>query len=100
MRLIIRAMVQAVSSGLYTAEDRVRVWAIPCEILGEKSIIGASFSPTSSGFPYQYHSTGASYSYEQQARWWLQFRDIVSPHWHKQHEQCAICLSCFMRSTH
>jgi hypothetical protein len=57
--------------------------------LWKQSGFGAGFSPCSSGFsvniipPWLYiliYNLGD----EKQAHWWLQFKDIVSPHRHEQ----------------
>jgi hypothetical protein len=55
LRVLGRAMVQAVSHQRLTAEAQVS----PCGICGRQSGTGAGFSPSTSVFPYQFHSTGA-----------------------------------------
>jgi hypothetical protein len=82
-------MALAVSHRTLTAEVRVRTLVRPCDIYGVRSGIGTGFlrvlrvSPLNIIPPclsiLMYHL-----GYEQQARWWLQFRDIVSPHRHEQ----------------
>jgi hypothetical protein len=52
-------MAQAVSRRPPTAEARVRSWVSPCEIFGGQSGAGTGFSPSTSVFPCQFHSTGA-----------------------------------------
>jgi hypothetical protein len=52
-----RAMAQAVSHRLFTAEAWVRAWVNPCWICGGQNGTGTGFSPSSSIFPCQYHST-------------------------------------------
>jgi hypothetical protein len=54
-----RAMAQAVSRRPLTAEARVRSRVSPCEIYGGQSGTGSGFSPSTSVFPCQFHSTGA-----------------------------------------
>jgi hypothetical protein len=50
-----RAMAQAVSRRPLTEESRVG----PCGICGGQSGTGTGFSPSTSVFPCQFHSTGA-----------------------------------------
>jgi hypothetical protein len=52
-------MAHAVSCRRPTAEARVRSRLSPCGICGRQSGTGTGFSPSSSGFPCQFHSTGA-----------------------------------------
>jgi hypothetical protein len=52
-------MAQVVSRRHLTAEARVRVRVNPCGICGGQSCTGKGFSPSSSVFPCQYHSTVA-----------------------------------------
>jgi hypothetical protein len=52
-------MAQAVSRRPPAAEARVRSRVTPCGICGGQSDTGTGFSPSTSGFPYQFHSTGA-----------------------------------------
>jgi hypothetical protein len=54
-----RVMAQAVSRRPPTAEPRVRCLVSPCGICGGQSGIGTGFSPNSSVFPRQFHSTGS-----------------------------------------
>jgi hypothetical protein len=55
-------MTQAVSRCPHTAEARVRAPVDPCEICGGQSGTRAGFSPSSTVFPCQYHSTISPYS--------------------------------------
>jgi hypothetical protein len=54
-----RAMAQVVSRRPLTAEDRVRARVNPCGICGGQSGSRTGFSPSSSVFSCQYHSTVA-----------------------------------------
>jgi hypothetical protein len=56
-------MAQAISRRPLTAEARVRACVNPCEICGGKSGTGTGFSPSSSVFPCQYHSTIALHAH-------------------------------------
>ena len=52
-----RAMAQAVSRRPLTADARVRSRLGPCGICGGRSSVGIGFSPSTSVFPCQFHST-------------------------------------------
>jgi hypothetical protein len=54
-----RAMAQAVSRRPLTAEARVRFRVSSCGICGGQSGTGTGFSPNTSVYPCQFHSTGA-----------------------------------------
>ena len=54
---------QAVGLWPLKAEVRVRSQVSPCEICGGQYGTRTSFSPSTSVFPYQHHSTDAPYSY-------------------------------------
>jgi hypothetical protein len=55
-----RAMAQAVSGRPLTVEAQVRSRVSPCGIFGGQSGTGTGFSPSTSVFPCQFHSTGVS----------------------------------------
>ena len=55
-------MAQAVSPWPLTAEVQVRSKFCPREICGRQSDTGTAFSPRTSVFPCQFHSTNAPYS--------------------------------------
>jgi hypothetical protein len=52
-------MAQVVSRRPLTAEAWVRAWVNPCGICSGQSGTGTGFSPSSSVFPCQHHSTFA-----------------------------------------
>jgi hypothetical protein len=52
-------MAQSVSRRPLTAEDRVRSRVNQCGICGGRSGTGTGFSPSTSVFACQFHSTGA-----------------------------------------
>jgi hypothetical protein len=52
-------MAQAISRRALTPETRVPSRIGPCGICGGQSGTGTSFSPITSVFPCQFHSTGA-----------------------------------------
>ena len=54
-----RAMAQAVSRRPLIAEARLRSGVSPCGIGGRQIGTGTGFSPSTSVFPCQFHSTGA-----------------------------------------
>jgi hypothetical protein len=81
-------MAQAVSRRPLTAEAQDCTGVNPCGICTGQNVIEAGYSTSSWVFSCQYHSTVTLHTHmtprdEQQARWWPQFRDIVSPHRHE-----------------
>jgi hypothetical protein len=56
------AIAQAVSRRLLTSKAWAHSQGSPCGISGGQSGTGTGFSPSSSVFPCQYHSTAAPYS--------------------------------------
>jgi hypothetical protein len=80
------AMAQAVSRQPLTAESRVRARFNPCGICGEQSGTGTGFSPSSSVFPCQYHSTVVLHTHISSGGWTLcplvaavQMRSLTPP---------------------
>jgi hypothetical protein len=78
-----RAMTQAVSRRPITTEATVRTWVSSCEICGGQS-------GTETGFPVNISMLIYHVGDEQYARWWPQFRDVVSPHRSEQQQQVLI----------
>jgi hypothetical protein len=84
-----RAMAQAVSRRPLTAEARVRERVSPWGTCGRQSgtvtflLWVLQFSPVNIIPPWLSILTNHLED-EQWARWWLQFRDTVSPHWLEQ----------------
>jgi hypothetical protein len=58
-----RAMAQSVNRRSFTAKAQVRSRFDPCEISRGQSGTGSGFSPSSSAFPCQYHSTAALHTH-------------------------------------
>jgi hypothetical protein len=84
-----RAMAQAVRGWPLTADARFVPWSVHVGILVDKVAMGLisprvlQFFPVTIIPPWLFiliHHTGD----EQYARWWLQFKDVVSPHRHEQ----------------
>jgi hypothetical protein len=65
-----RAMAQAVSRRPLTAEALVRSRVSPCGICGGQTGTGTGFSPSTSVFPCQFHSTGAPLK-------WISRRNLI-----------------------
>jgi hypothetical protein len=63
-------MTEAVSRRLVTAEARVRSRVDPCTICGGQSSIRTRFSPSTSGFPCQFHCTGAQLKLNTEKKLW------------------------------
>jgi hypothetical protein len=87
-------VVQAINGRYVTLEVRVRARVNPCGICDVQIVTGTGSSPSSSVLPCRYHSivaldTNISPGYEQEARWWPQFGDVVSPHGHEQHPKAS-----------
>jgi hypothetical protein len=75
-------MVQAVSRRPLTMEARARARVSPRQICDLQSGTGTGLSQSSSAFDCQHHSTLTLHAHlgdEQKARWWPQFRDILTP---------------------
>jgi hypothetical protein len=80
-------MTQVVSCQPFTAEAQVHVRVAPCEICDGESGTGIGFSLSSYRSTMAVHTHISSWGGEQYAFWWLQFRDMVFPLQHEQHEQ-------------
>jgi hypothetical protein len=85
-------MVQAVRRRSLTAEAMVRAWVSLCGTCGGHSAIGTVFLRIFLFFPVKIVPPGLSMLIyhlvdEHYDRWWLQFRDSVSPHRHEQQQQ-------------
>ena len=74
-------MARAVSRRPITAEARVRSRVSPCGICGGQSGTGTGLSPSTSGFPCQFHSTVLHYLEK------LQKTDHLSLHFHQRFAQ-------------
>jgi hypothetical protein len=84
-----RAMAQAVSRRPLTAEARVRSLVGPCVICGGQSGTGTGFSPITSVFLCQFHSTGGP----------LLGKNGKTNHLHRRLSQCrTISLKAAVRS--
>jgi hypothetical protein len=87
-------MAQAVGRRPLTAMGRVRALIRPCGICCGTEI---GFFASYLVFPCQCCPTWTPYSYmfwgdEQQACWWWQFRDIISPPRHEHHRHQTVFL--------
>jgi hypothetical protein len=85
-------MAQAVSRRPLTAEARVRAQVSARGIYSGQSGTGTGFSPSSSVFPCQYHSTVARHTHVSPGEWTIgqlvaAVQGMVSPHRHEQQQQ-------------
>jgi hypothetical protein len=85
-----RAMVQAVSRRPPTADARVRSRVSPCGICGGQSGKGTGFPPSTSVFPWQFHSIGAPLLGKMKKK-----TDHLSLHLHHRVAQEVSRLRCF-----
>jgi hypothetical protein len=84
-----RDMAQEVSRRPLTVETRVIARVRPCGICGGKVALGQVFLPRPSVLFCQYHSPWffMLIYHEKSVRWWLHFKDIVSPNLHEQQDK-------------
>jgi hypothetical protein len=69
IQILCRAMAQAVSRWPLITKTRFRARFSPYEICGGQSVTGTGFSPSSSVFPYKYHSRVALHAHISSERW-------------------------------
>jgi hypothetical protein len=85
------AMAQVVSRRSFITKARVRLPVSPCGFCGGQTGNGTGFFQVLRVLPSISFHRGYILIYllgdEQQARWWPQFRDIISPHWHGQQRE-------------